>query len=45
METLVDDIENRFLQYFREKRFTVGDILPREVELSEDLHVSPGVDG
>ncbi len=40
METLVDDIENRFLQYFREKRFTVGDILPREVELSEDLHVS-----
>ncbi|MBR1951339.1 MAG: FadR family transcriptional regulator [Lentisphaeria bacterium] len=40
METLVDDIENRFLQYFRKKRFTVGDILPREVELSEDLHVS-----
>ena len=40
MVTLVDDIENRFLQYFREKRFTVGDILPREVELSQDLHVS-----
>lgn len=40
METLVDDVENRFLQYLRERRFTVGDTLPREVEISEDLHVS-----
>ena len=40
METFADNVENRILQYLSEKRFSVGDLLPKEMEISKDLQVS-----
>jgi len=38
--SLVDRVENNLLQYLMENDFKPGDLLPKEVELSEELDVS-----
>ena len=41
--TLVDQVEERIRDYFREKSLKVGDPIPKEIELTEALGVSRSV--
>lgn len=41
--TLVDQVEDRLLLYFRDQNFKVGDSIPNEMELVEALGVARGV--
>ena len=42
METFADNVENRILQYLSEKRFSVGDLLPKEMEISKNKYSNKG---
>lgn len=40
MDTQADNVEKHFFRYLSEKRFSIGDTLPRELEISEHMQVS-----
>ena len=38
--SLVDRVENRILQYIKDNKLIIGDVLPKEIELAEEMGVS-----
>jgi len=43
VKTQADNVEKYFFRYLSEKSFDVGDVLPKEVELSENMQISRNI--